>query len=225
MRYKEESEEVRVLEHHVFFELETSELPPGPGIPPAVGTQRIVCKKGPNERAFTLTENLLALLTKNVLDQGDENAMKDYTNMLGFCVGKELLNIYNMNNNNPIRKRIYDELRQSPKYEKVTKSLKVFSQTKEERAAERKKNKQEKQRFGTGYKQIAKTHTIIIPPDCNEQIRRLAVLIGSANASNTNPDILREGSAILDELYKSKTIDKLRYKVLWHKLHSTQVRT
>ena len=108
------------------------------------------------EQTFTLTENLLALLTKNVLEQGDKNALRDYITMLGFCVGRELQHIYNMNNNNPIRKRIYDELRQSPKYEKVTKSLKVFSQTKEERVAERKKNKEEKKKFGTGYKEIAK---------------------------------------------------------------------
>ena len=53
--------------------------------------------------------------------------------------------------------------------------------------------------------------SIVIPPESNDQLRRLMVLIGSKRAGNTN-DMLAEVTGLLDALMKEKKIDIKMYK-------------
>ena len=57
----------------------------------------------------------------------------------------------------------------------------------------------------------------MIPPNTDDQLKRIFVLLGTLKAGNTNSDILKEFTAILDELYKDKKISKLLYKTLYYK--------
>jgi hypothetical protein len=70
---------------------------------------------------------------------------------------------------------------------------------------------------GYGYRDLAKIEKIFIPPDATQQLKRIVVNIGSLSAGNNNPDILKENSALLDELYKNKIITKQLYKTLLYK--------
>ena len=70
---------------------------------------------------------------------------------------------------------------------------------------------------GEGYKSLALTQPIFLPSNANDQLKRLFVLLGSLSAQNNNPNLLKEFTAILDELYKNKTISKMLYKILYYK--------
>ena len=74
----------------------------------------------------------------------------------------------------------------------------------------------ERIKIGLGYKDIA-LQPIMIPPDCDDQLKRVFILLGSLKCGNNNPDILNEFSALLDQLYKEKKISKLWYKSLYYK--------
>ena len=69
---------------------------------------------------------------------------------------------------------------------------------------------------GDGYKDIA-LQPITIPPDANNQLKRVFVLLRSLRCGNDNTDILPEFSALLDQLYKDNKINKLLYKSLYYK--------
>ena len=57
----------------------------------------------------------------------------------------------------------------------------------------------------------------MIPPNYDDQLKRVFIFIGSLNFGNNNPDILSEFSALLDQLYKETKISKLLYKSLYYK--------
>lgn len=69
---------------------------------------------------------------------------------------------------------------------------------------------------GYSYKDLA-SQPIIIPPSSNDQIKRLMVLIVSLSAQNDNPNILKEVSCLLDQLYKDQIINKKLYKHIFYK--------
>ena len=69
---------------------------------------------------------------------------------------------------------------------------------------------------GSGYKDLA-LQPITIPPDCDDQLKSIFVLLGSLQCGNNNSGILNEFSALLDQLYKDKQISKLLYKSLYYK--------
>ena len=71
-------------------------------------------------------------------------------------------------------------------------------------------------KIGLGYKDIALL-LITIPPDCDYQLKRVFVLLGSLKCGNNNPGIINKFSALLDQLYKDKKICKLLYKKLYYK--------
>ncbi|MCP6768820.1 hypothetical protein NL529_28655, partial [Klebsiella pneumoniae] len=71
-----------------------------------------------------------------------------------------------------------------------------------------------KEQYGLGYKDLAKAQPIYLPKDADEQLRRVFVLLGSLNAQNNNPNVLKEFTALLDQLYHDKKITKLLYKTL-----------
>jgi len=67
---------------------------------------------------------------------------------------------------------------------------------------------------------------IIIPPNCNDQLRKVFISIGSLNSGNTNPDLVTMTSALLDELNKNNKISKPLYKALYYKakkLHENNI--
>ena len=71
-------------------------------------------------------------------------------------------------------------------------------------------------KIGLGYKDIA-LQPIMLIPDCDDQLKRVFILLGSLKCKNNNPDILSEFSALLDQLYIKKKISKLLYKSLYYK--------
>jgi len=68
-----------------------------------------------------------------------------------------------------------------------------------------------------GYGLIAMKQPIFLPSNANDQLKRLFILLGSLSAQNNNPNLLKEFTAILDELYKNKTISKMLYEILYYK--------
>ena len=68
------------------------------------------------------------------------------------------------------------------------------------------------------YEGLALYSPIAISPKSDDQLKGLMVQVGSANASNNNPEILTESSAILDELLHSGKIDKKIYKLIYYKI-------
>ena len=71
-------------------------------------------------------------------------------------------------------------------------------------------------KIGLGYKDNV-LQFITIPPDCDDQLNRVFVLLGPLKCGNKNPCILSEFSALLDQLYKDQKISKLLYKSLYYK--------
>ena len=71
-------------------------------------------------------------------------------------------------------------------------------------------------KIGLGYKNIA-LQSIMIPPDANDQLKRVFILLGSLKCGNNNPDILNEFRSLLDQLYQDNKINKLLYKSLYYK--------
>ena len=69
---------------------------------------------------------------------------------------------------------------------------------------------------GEGYRQLSE-QPIVIPPNINDQLKKVMISLASLRAGNNNPDLLKEMSANLDELYKNKVISKQIYKVLYYK--------
>ena len=65
-------------------------------------------------------------------------------------------------------------------------------------------------KFGLGYNNIA-LQPIVIPPNADDQLKRIFVLLGTLKCGNNNENILTEFTALLDQLYKHKTIIKLLY--------------
>jgi hypothetical protein len=61
------------------------------------------------------------------------------------------------------------------------------------------------------------TQPIFLLSNANDQLKRLFVLLGFLQAQNNNPNLLKEFTAILDELYNNKTISKMLYKILYYK--------
>ena len=60
---------------------------------------------------------------------------------------------------------------------------------------------------GEGYKDIA-LHPIVIPPNADDQLIRIFVLLGTLKCGNNNENILAEFTALLDQLYKHNKISK-----------------
>ena len=56
---------------------------------------------------------------------------------------------------------------------------------------------------GEGYNNIA-LHPIVIPPNADDQLKRIFVLLGTLKFNNNNENILAEFTALLDQLYKDK---------------------
>ena len=57
----------------------------------------------------------------------------------------------------------------------------------------------------------------MIPPNADEQLKRIFVLLGSLKCGNSNENILAEFIALLDQLFKDNKISKLLYKTLYYK--------
>ena len=61
-------------------------------------------------------------------------------------------------------------------------------------------------KFGLGYKDIA-LQPIVIPPNADDQLKRIFVLLSTLKCGNNNENILAEFSALLDQLYKDRTTE------------------
>ena len=71
-------------------------------------------------------------------------------------------------------------------------------------------------KIGLGYKDIVQ-QVIVIPPNADEQLKRIFVLLGSLKCGNSNKNLLAEFTALFDQLYKNNKISKLLYKTLYYK--------
>ena len=67
-----------------------------------------------------------------------------------------------------------------------------------------------------GNKDIA-LQPIVIPPNADEQLKRIFVLLGSLKCGNSNENILAVFTALLDQLYNNNKISQLLYKTLYYK--------
>ena len=71
-------------------------------------------------------------------------------------------------------------------------------------------------KFELGYKNIA-LQPIIIPPNADDQLKRIFVLLGKSKYYNNNENILAVFTALLDKLYHDKILSKLFYINLYYK--------
>ncbi len=157
-------------------------------------------RRGGDSIELPVTENLLALLTKDTIST-DLNANSQYMRILKLCLGVELrLLVYERGRGRPsnAERDLINEFKKVRKFNELIMESKVFKQ-------------------GYGYKDLAKSETIIVPPDSNQQLKRIMINLGSLNAGNNNPVILKENSALLDELLKNNKITKQLYKTLYYK--------
>jgi hypothetical protein len=160
-----------------------------------------------------VTEALLALLTMDTVST-DQNANSQYKRIIKLCLGPELRElVFERGRGRPSKVEI-DLINEFQKIRKFTELIMQIKILKE----------------GYGYRDLARlpitekivipsfqSDKIILPPDANQQLKRIMVNIGSLSAGNNNPDILKENSALLDELYKNKVITKQLYKTLLYK--------
>ena len=158
-------------------------------------------KRNKDKREYTLSQNLMLYLTKDISTtylQGariDETSKAEYLDIVNFTVGREL--------------------------EKIKKAVKAKSRV--DLLALFRRNQKFKDIIapkysfkGEGYRIIA-TSPIVISPEKSQQLNRLLVLLGSKNAGNDNPYGMKEYTAILDELLNKNEISKLTYKILLYK--------
>ena len=153
-------------------------------------------------RDYKLTENVLRLLTLNITEVGDLNAVDIYKRIVYFALGPELIKIKNAGKAIS-RKEILSVFRNDQKFIKLIApyigiGIKPLSFN-------------DKNTNGDG---LGHTRIIVIPPNPNDQIKRLLVLLGTKNSLGKDSyNIgLEEFTAILDELLKTKQINKLTYK-------------
>ena len=163
-------------------------------------TKRIIChKNGEESEAFELTENLMAFLTKEIDDNHDANAKRDYVLIIDYCLGEQLKLLKTKKGNLAARAEIKEKFRKSSKFRNtIARQFNIK---------------------GDGYKDISKkTPVIFSPQSCqNSDIQRLHVLLASKHAGNENKEIEEEGVKLLNELYEKKHINKKIYKTLYYK--------
>ena len=128
-------------------------------------------------------------LTKDVGNDVDKNVLEQYRRLIAVCLKQELdKHIFNVQTDRPSNNH---------KHFRDSIDNKMFNI--------RKFNEYLKKRIkiGLGYKDIA-LQPIMITPDCDDQLKRVFILLGSLKCGNDNPNILCEFSALLDQLYKEK---------------------
>jgi len=165
-------------------------------------------EKSYEEEKAEISEELLAMLFKDTIAISDD-IKKQYKKLLKFCIGEELDEIYQPSRNWKCsvkeRQNIMKILEEnSYKFREYIKPQILI------------KGKQ----WGMGlksYRDRAKD-PIVLPSNSNDKLRRLFVLIGSANAGNNSNEILKEASALLDELKKDGIITKEMYKTIYWKI-------
>ena len=141
-------------------------------------------------------------LTKAVGIHFDKNVLEQYRIILGVSLKPELdEHIFKIhqgspsNNNINFREFIMDKLNTNRKFDEFLEN---------------------RIKIGLGYKNIA-LQPIVIPPNADEQLKRIIVLLGSLKCGNSNENILAEFTALLDKLYKNNKISKLLYQTLYYK--------
>ena len=161
-------------------------------------------------REYQLTENLMRYLTIDVEDIQDENAKKEYLEMIKYAIGPEL-NKIKLAGKAQNRKLILNIFRINRKFEKlIAPMFGIKSLSYDDRL---------KPGDSLGY-----TRTIVLPPNSNAQMKRLMVLLGTKQSLGKNVDEnanigLEEFTALLDQLLKSQRINKITYKTLLQKYH------
>ena len=164
------------------------------------------------QREYRLTENLMRYLTIDVEDIQDENAKKEYLEMIKYAIGPELNKIKSAGKSQN-RKLILNEFRNNRKFEKLIAPIfGIKSLSYDDRL---------KPADGLGY-----TRTIVLPPNANAQMKRLMVLLGTKQSLGKNVDEnvnigLEEFTALLDQLLKTQKINKLTYKTLLQKYYKS----
>ena len=151
---------------------------------------------------ITLTKDLTHGLTSPVGNDVDRNVLEQYRRLIAVCLKPELdKHIFKVQTGRPSKNHI--KFRES--IDNKMFNIRKFNEYLKDRI-----------KIGLGYKDIA-LQPIMIPPDCDDQLKRVFILLGSLKCGNNNPDILSEFSALLDQLYKEKKISKLLYKSLYYK--------
>ena len=156
-----------------------------------------------NEIKFPATKELLIALTKDIGIDYDSppSFLEQYLSILSVCLKPELDKcIFKPGPENPVKRNAFLE-----SIKERLNNSKNFNDYLSKRIKK-----------GLGYRDLA-LQPIIIPPNSNEQLRRVFVLLGSLKANNNNPDNLKEFTALLDALYKDKKISKILYKTLYNK--------
>ena len=153
-----------------------------------------------NDISSPATRELMIALTKDVGDEFDNNALYQFKKIYEICLKPECdKHIFRIGKGGPSKdhyrflEAIDERMKNSRKFKYLSNVIK-----------------------GNGYKNIALQH-ITIPPDANDQLKRIFILLGSLRCGNDNQDILSEFSALLGQLYKDNKINKLLYKSLYYK--------
>ncbi len=153
-----------------------------------------------DETSFKLTPNLMVFLTKKgVIDTQDENAKRDYQHLVKQCLGPEL-HLLKISTRSAAREKLYTAFRDSKKFVHVIQAIDGLGLTPGKEYS---------------YRHLAR-NILIIPEDKLEQQIRFFKLLCSANSGTYNKEMTREFSELLDRLYKSNSITKPLYKVLYH---------
>ena len=150
--------------------------------------------------SYPATRELMIALTKDVGDEFDNTALYQFKIIYEICLKLECdKHIFRIGKGRPSKDHyrfidaIDEKMKNSTKFKYLLTVIK-----------------------GDGYKDIP-LQPLIIPPDANDQLKRIFILLGSLRCGNDNPDILSEFSALLDQFYKGNKIIKLLYKSLYYK--------
>ena len=150
--------------------------------------------------SFPATRELMIVLTKNVGDEFDKNALYQFNKIYEICLKPECdKHIFRIGKGRPSKNHynflvaIDERMKKSRKFKYLTNVIK-----------------------GLGYKEIA-LQLILRSPDTSDQVKRIFVLLRSLRCANDNPDIQSEFSELLDQLYKDNKNNKLLYKSLYYK--------
>ena len=155
-------------------------------------------------RSWSISTELLKLLTETNLSIKDMKAIEDYAKIVDFCIGNLIRSV----------KRQSDISGTEEDREKRKEILTILDQSEKFRLVIRPNI-----RGGEGIKSYIKPPKIIVVPnDQSEQYDRLSVILGSRTAGST-ADSFNEFTAILDVLLKNGKIPIKIYRTFLKRYH------
>ena len=152
--------------------------------------------------SFPATKELMIALTKDIGIDFDKNALEQYRLILGVFLKPEL----------------DEHIFKIPKGRPSNNHINFINSIEEKLNTIRKFNEFLKDmiKIRLGNKDIA-LQPIVIPPNADEQLKRIFVLLGSLKCGNSNENILAVFTALLDQLYNNNKISQSLYKTLYYK--------